>query len=107
MSGDRRPGGQRDRLDLPRSPGAHRRRGHPSIGNHPRTGLVIPSAPPTGRVAGKRVLISTDVWTLRRDWLRTTAEPSRWAYQWVDVSNAVLYLIPQADNETHVLLCST
>src|SRR6185437_14232200 len=61
MSFDRGSGGQCDRLGLPRSGRADRRRRHPCGGNHPRTDVVTgPTAltPSTGRVAGKRVLIT-------------------------------------------------
>src|SRR6185437_17065143 len=61
MSFDRGSGGQCDRLGLPRSGRTDRRRRHPCGGNHPRTDVVTgPTAltPSTGRVAGKRVLIT-------------------------------------------------
>src|SRR5947209_13195821 len=65
MHFDCRPGGQRDRLGMPGAPRPGRGGGHPPIGNDARPGLERSrggprdmTEAPSGRVAGKRVLIT-------------------------------------------------
>src|ERR1700693_2640175 len=58
MSFDRGSGGQCDRLGLQRSRRPDRRRGHPCGRNHSRTDVVTGPTLSSGRVVGKRVLIT-------------------------------------------------